>query len=63
MFKSIIFGYIIGFILLVGLSWLLTIGFIKLITLCFGISFNVLTATGIWLVLWLLGSIFGNSKK
>ena len=63
MFKSIIWGYILGFILLVGFSWLFTIGVIKLITLCFGITFNVLTATGIWLILWFLGSIFGNWKK
>ena len=63
MFKNILIGYILGFIILVGLSWLITIGFIKLITLCFGIKFSFAIATGIWLILWFLGSIFGNSKK
>lgn len=40
------------------LSWLITCGVIKLITLCFGLSFSWLIATGIWLVMILLKSIF-----
>ena len=40
------------------LSWALTCGIIKLITLCFGLTFSLAIATGIWLVLWLLGSTF-----
>lgn len=39
-------------------SWIITCGIIKLITLCFGLSFSWAIATGIWLVLCLLESIF-----
>ena len=46
------------FVLAVAASWILTVAFIRIITLCFGIGFNLLVATGIWLCLWLLGSIF-----
>lgn len=40
-------------------SWLLTCGIIFLICLCFGWTFSFAIATGIWLILCLLGSIFG----
>ena len=45
-------------------SWLLTCGLIKLITLCFGLTFSWAIATGIWLVILILKSIFssGSSK-
>ena len=36
-------------------SWLLTCGIIYLITLCFGWSFSLAIATGIWLILMLIG--------
>ena len=52
---------IIGVILLVlcyGISWIVTCGIIKLITLCFGITFKWSVATGIWLIICLLRSIF-----
>ena len=42
------------------LSWLATVWIIKLITLCFGWSFSLLTATGIWLILALARSVFKN---
>ena len=42
---------LIAFVVYCGLSWLVTVGIIKLITLCFGWSFSLLTATGIWLIL------------
>jgi len=50
--------------LVYGFSWIATCGVIKLITLCFGWTFKWGIATGIWLVLCLLGSVFGtkNSK-
>ena len=38
-------------------SWIVTCGIIKLITLCFGLTFKWKVATGIWLVLCLLESI------
>lgn len=49
---------IVFLILCAGLSWLITCGTIKLITMCFGLTFNWATATGIWLALGLLGSAF-----
>lgn len=52
---------IIGAILLVlcyGISWIVTCGIIKLITLCFGLTFKWSIATGIWLIICLLRSIF-----
>ena len=41
-----------------GLSWIITCGIIKLITLCFGLTFKWGIATGIWLVIFLLRGIF-----
>jgi hypothetical protein len=39
-------------------SYFCTVGLIKLITLCFGLKFSWLVATGIWLSMFLLNSIF-----
>ena len=44
---------------MVALSWIVTCVIIKLITLCFGVAFSWLIATGIWLVFLLLKSVFG----
>lgn len=49
---------IVILILYIGFSWLITCGIIKLITICFGLTFNWATATGIWLALGLLSSVF-----
>lgn len=57
---------IIGIILLVlcyGISWIVTCGIIKLITLCFGLTFKWSIATGIWLIICLLRSIFRVTVK
>ena len=56
---------LIAFVVYCGLSWLVSVGIIKLITLCFGWSFSLLTATGIWLILALARSVFKsrNSDK
>lgn len=43
---------------LCGVSWIATCGVIKLITICFGWTFKWSIATGIWLLLWLLGGLF-----
>lgn len=43
------------------LSWLITCGIIKLITLCFGWSFKWSLATGIWAIICLLRSIFSHT--
>lgn len=42
------------------LSWLITCGIIKLITLCFGWSFKWSLATGIWLIMCLLQGTFSH---
>lgn len=49
---------ILLFVVIGGISWLVTCGIIKLITLCFGLSFSWPIATGIWLCLFLLGLVF-----
>jgi len=41
-----------------GVSWICTCGVIKLITMCFGLTFKWSVATGIWLILCILRSIF-----
>lgn len=50
-----IFLVILLFLVIAALSWLITCGIIYLITLCFGWSFSLAIATGIWLVLVLIG--------
>lgn len=44
--------------LLYGLSWIMTCGIIKLITMCFGWTFRWSVATGIWLIIYLLRAVF-----
>ena len=49
-----------------GISWIVTCGIIKLITICFGLEFSWAIATGIWLIICILKSIFNvtvNNKK
>ena len=43
---------------LVFLEWIITVGIIKLITMCFGWTFKWSVATGIWLIICILKSIF-----
>ena len=45
-------------ILLYSVSWIITCGVIKLITMCFGLTFKWSVATGIWLLMALLRDIF-----
>ena len=54
--KSVVIGIII-FCVLYFVSWIMTCGIIKLITLCFGLSFSWLIATGIWLIMCIIKSI------
>ena len=49
---------IIAIVILIGLSFLITAGIIKLITVCFGLTFSWSVATGIWLTMILFRSIF-----
>lgn len=46
-----------------GLSWIATCGIIKLITMCFGLTFKWSIATGIWLIIFILRSIFNITVK
>lgn len=55
---KIIGGVGITLIAIYGLSWLVTCGLIKLITICFGWTFKWSIATGIWLITVILRSIF-----
>jgi hypothetical protein len=58
--------FILGLIviaLILVVSWAITIGVIWLICLCFSWEFNLLIATGIWLILMLLSSVFGGRSK
>lgn len=48
---------------LFGFSWLFTCGIIKLVTLCFGLTFKWSVATGIWLILCLLSSFLKSSNN
>lgn len=49
---------ILVYLAISGISWILTCAIIKLITICFGWTFNLLWATGIWLILYLLKTTF-----
>ena len=46
-----------------GFSWIVTCGIIKLITMCFGWTFKWSIATGIWLIICILRSIFKVTVK
>ena len=46
-----------------GISWIATCAIIKLITMCFGWEFSLAIATGIWLIICILKSIFNVTVK
>lgn len=46
-----------------GISWIVTCGILKLITMCFGLDFKWTVATGIWLIICILKSIFNVTVK
>lgn len=54
--KTILYLAILLFVLFI--SWGATVGIIYLITLCFNLHFNIVTATGIWLLMFLIKSLF-----
>ena len=58
--------WIIALILLAGayaISWALTVFIIKLITMCFSWDFSLAAATGVWLILCLVGNVFHKSGE
>lgn len=46
-----------------AVEYLIVVGLVKLICLCFGLVFSWKIATGIWLVLGLLSMFFGKNKS
>lgn len=46
------------YIFMCAVSWAISCGVMKLITLCFGWNFSIGTATGIWLVMFLCKHVF-----
>ena len=49
--------------ILLGMSWIVTCGLIKLITMCFGLEFSWPVATGIWLIMIMLRNILNATVK
>lgn len=60
--KSVIFTLFI-IILVLTLSWAITIGLVKLICICFSLDFSLKIATGVWLVLCLIRPVFSSEKR
>ena len=50
---------ILIYLLIYALSWIVTCGIVKLITLCFGWTFSWAIATGVWVAALFLKWIFG----
>lgn len=46
-----------------AISWAVVVSFIKLITICFSVNFQLKIATGIWLILCALKFVFHNSER
>ncbi len=55
--------FIILIVLAYGASWIATCGIIKLITMCFGLTFKWSIATGIWLIMCLAKTVFNITVK
>lgn len=55
--------FILAAIAVIAFSWIATCGFVKLIFMCFAITFTWKIATGIWLTLLMLSITFSNQKK
>lgn len=52
--------------LTLGISWAVTVGIVYLVCICFGLTFSLKVATGIWLILTLLAGFFkakSNTKE
>lgn len=46
-----------------GLTWIATCGIIKIVTMNFGLTFKWSIATGVWLIICILGLIFAVTVK
>lgn len=58
-----LFNPIVELISNAAVSWIIDCGLIYLAFLCFGIPFSVRIATGIWLVMLLIRSLFTGINK
>ena len=52
---------VLVYLVLCAISWGVTCGVIKLVTLCFGWTFTWKVATGIWLIMYLVRSVFNRT--
>ena len=50
------------YLILCAISWGVTCGVIKLVTWCFGWAFTWKMATGIWLIMYLVRSVFNRAS-
>lgn len=64
------FGFSLGclaatviFLAVCALSWIVTCGLVYLVMLCFDWTFSWGIATGVWLIIWVLNSIFKRGNK
>lgn len=46
-----------------GLTWIATCGIIKIVTMNFGLTFIWSIATGVWLIICILGLVFAVTVK
>ena len=55
--------FAIAWSVLTLINWVIMCILLKLITICFGITFNLKIATGIWIGLMIIRAIFKQEKK
>lgn len=60
---KIILGTIAVVAILYAMSWVICIGLMYLICLCFSWKFSILVATGIWLIICLINGVFSTGSK
>ena len=63
-------GHVVGvvaaillYLAICAVSWGVTCGIIKLVTLCFGCTFTWKMATGIWLIIFLVRAVFSRTNR
>lgn len=58
-----VFTTIIALVIVMVISFLVTAGLIKVLSLCFGFIFSWKLALGIWVILIMLKPLFSSGKK
>jgi hypothetical protein len=51
-------GLLAGIVIIYAFSWIITCCVIKLVTILLGLEFSIAVATGIWLVMCIIRSMF-----